>query len=295
MGNAFGGQAQKQTINNSRDDYTPTDIALCKCTPPAEICIYGICFWPLMSVTKQKMQWLEQANNTRAFLRYKPGEIVFIKRKLNNDISAEGKSKDKARVVEDLGGKISRPYRLELIDNEKQDTIVLDDYKRERYFTADEIESNAQHNAHDKLVQLQQNSTCCCGAIKTEGYYGNGWTSSTLMNIVAQQALGSFGSGNNEGEMLGNLYAASAVMNMRSQFDDSNVAGGFTTCLKTVCCASCVNCNNAYVVNNAVKKYLREHASAPSETREPTSVNQQPGAIQVTYKPANRELDALLF
>lgn len=275
MGNAFGGPKGEKTIQYSEKYYNGTDIALCTCTPPTEICVYGsVCFWPLLSVTKTKMRLLEQASEGElTFLRHKPGDIVHVKKE-NGDVDVQGK----AIVKQDIGDKYI------LVDFTTHQPL-------EGTYTEDQIESYAQYNAYHDLRKLQEESTCCCGEIKTEGFYCKGWTSQTVMNIISQQALNSIGNNN---DALGSLYQAAAVLKMRRQLRKNNVAGGCTDFIESTVCCGCVNCNNAYVVNNAVKEYLTKN-DGTNIAGPPTLVNEQPGSVKVSYKRANRELDFLLF
>ena len=125
----------------------------------------------------------------------------------------------------------------------------------------------SQSKAIEELKEFQDKSYC-----------GNGMTFNALQQITVTQALDSLGSssGFSAGAAAADTYRTSFVLRMRNWLRNDN-AGSCETCLETAFCRCCVNCNNAYAVNEAVKRYL------PSEEKNQNAIqNKQPQPIQST-------------
>lgn len=61
------GSTEQFEIRDSKEYYDKTDIDLCTCTPPAEICVWGsVCAIPLRNTVRMKMQLLEKASGANA-------------------------------------------------------------------------------------------------------------------------------------------------------------------------------------------------------------------------------------
>jgi hypothetical protein len=105
--------------------------------------------------------------------------------------------------------------------------------------------------------------------MQNEAYCGNGCTFTAVQQLAMEELMSSMGS---EGNKAASLYNASFVMEMRNDLT-GNTSGKCGTCLESIVCNVCVNCNNVYVVHRAVNRYL-DPANQTVITDEPTTVEQ---------------------